>query len=250
MASDENRKEEKGFGEGIEVVKDAHPEENDEKDIEINFGKVFSFFKGKEGKSSGQVAASEAKPPAEEEHKVEHKAEHIKAEHTPEHKQAAHQGAEHRNEHAKTKQEHKTAHHSSGTDVEKKTEKEEAKEDAEIDIGKLASGIKGFFKGKREEKDGKKETARPFFEKGRSKSEGGSEEEGDEVSLDFQSISDLFRRKGSTILLILGILIVIGMTTNVRLQPARLGFAEDWASNSVHNTIQSDIQSAVSGQYP
>ncbi len=188
---DEHTKE-KGFGEGIEIVKDAHPGEKDEKDIEINFGKIFSFFKKKE---------SETPAAAKNEHKTEQKTEH------------------NRNRNAET-------------------EGKKEGEEAEIDVGKLASGIRGLFKGKKEDKE---------REKG-EKVAGAIE--GDEVSLDFNSIAEFLRRKGSTILLILGILIVVGMTANVRLQPAKLTFADDWARNSVYNTIQSDIQSAVNEQYP
>ncbi|MBI2581174.1 glycosyltransferase family 39 protein [Candidatus Woesearchaeota archaeon] len=186
---DEHAKE-KGFGEGKEVVRDAHPEEKDEKDIEINFnfGKVLSFFKKK---------ASESPAAAKSEHRTEH-------------------------------------HGSRSAEAEGKKEGEEA----EIDIGRLASGIKGLFRVKREGKE-KEKGEKPH-----------GVTEGDEVSLDFNSIAEFLRKKGSVILPILGILIVIGLTADVRTQPSQLRFAEDWASNSVYNTMQNDIQGAINAQYP
>ncbi len=102
----EDKKGEKGFGEGIEVVKDQPKEE---KDIEINFGSVLSFFKKKDNETAA---------PAE--HKDADKAGH----HTP------HDG--------KAQDKHAKGHDSSKL----------KQEEAEIDLGKFASGIKGMFKGK------------------------------------------------------------------------------------------------------
>ncbi len=183
------KKEDKGFGEGIEFVK-AEPEE--EKDIEINFGKVLSFFKRKdEGKS-----AAAAKTPEE-------------------HKHAAH--AEHNSSHTAEK------------------EKKKEGEDAELDIGKLASGVKGLFKGKKPEAADK---------------ESPQERSDDEVSLNPKSIIEFFNKRGATLLLVVAILISLGLTANVRYQVSNLAFTEDWARNSVYNTIQSDIQNAINAQYP
>ena len=61
MASENNKKGEKDFGEGIEIVKD---EPKEEKDIEINFGSVLSFFRKK-----GSEAQPSATAAAEQEHK-------------------------------------------------------------------------------------------------------------------------------------------------------------------------------------
>jgi len=164
----QEKKDNKGFGEGIELVKDATPEE---KDVEINFGKILSFFgKGKSGNGKETAQHQENKP-----------------------------------------------HH----DTEK---------DAEIDLGKLATGIKGMF---------------------RSREKGGNVGQADdELSINPKKAMDFISRRGATILLVLGILVSIYLTAQVRTLPAQLPFADEWARNSVHNTIQNDISTAISQQYP
>ncbi|MBI2549602.1 glycosyltransferase family 39 protein [Candidatus Woesearchaeota archaeon] len=193
VAEEQGKKEEKSagkdFGEGIEVVK-AEPQE--EKDIEINFGKILSFFKQK---------------PEEKKEAAEHKTEHL-----PHHE--GHHGM-------------KTAKDEHGKD-----------DEGEIDVGKLVSGIKGIFKGAKEPKT---ETGK----KGEKESA-----EGEDVSLNPQAVVEFLKKRGMLILLITGILIAMGITANVRTQVAGLPFTYEWARNSVSNTIQSDISSAISQQYP
>lgn len=183
----EDKKGEKDFGEGIELVKD---EPKEEKDIEINFGKVFSFFKKKDAAPQPPAAGA--------------------TEHKPAHKKEQHYGS-----------------------VAAKEEKKE--EEAEIDLGKFASGIKGLFKGK--------ESAAAGKESPRERSD-------DEISLNPKAIIEFLNKRGAVLLLALGILISVGLTANVRYQVNDLHFTEDWAQNSVYNTIQNDIQNAISAQYP
>ncbi len=179
MAEESKKQEhnEKDFGEGIEVVKEKSGEE---KDIEINFGKVFSLF-GKKDK------AEAAAPPQQATHKHHHAA------HKPEPKE---------------------------------------KGDEEVDLGKMAAGIKGMFKGSKEPK-----------ENHAGKSE-------DEVSFNAKAAADFLSKRGAAILLIIGILISMGLTAQVRLEVSGLPFTTQWAKNNVNNVIQSDIGSAISAQYP
>ncbi len=201
MAEDKKNEKEKSFGEGIEVVKDEPPEE---KDIEINFGKVFSFFKKKGNES----------PAAAPEHKEAHKAEHDK----------------HHERHSR--------HDENAADKQAKGKNSGVKEeDAEIDLGKFASGIKGLFRGKNAKEDA-------------SSREEANDKDGDEVSLNPKAIIEFLNKRGATLLLILGILISVGLTANVRYQVNHIHFTEDWARNSVYNTIQNDIQNAINSQYP
>ncbi|MBI2140955.1 glycosyltransferase family 39 protein [Candidatus Woesearchaeota archaeon] len=218
MAEDrkDGHAKEKGFGEGIEVVKDAHPEEKEEKDIEINFdfGRVFSFFKQKAeeteaAKAPLRIGSADAE---KEEPKTEHKAEH-KVEHG------------HENEHR--------PHHEWRHDT--KTAKDD---ESEIDVSKFVSGIKGIFKGMKESKT----------EAGKKKEKEAGESE--DVSVNPQAIVEFLKKRGTLILLITGILIAMGITANVRTQVAGLPFTYEWAQNSVSGTIQSDISSAISQQYP
>jgi len=161
MSEETKNEKKKDFGEGIEVVKDTHAEE---KDIEINFGKIFSFFKkGKKEPVTGTEAA--------------------------------------------------------------------AKEgDSGVDLGKLASGIKGMLKGKAETK--------------------ASGEGEDDVAVNLKSAGMFFKRWGMPLLVVIGLLVSLGLTVNVRLQPEKLPFANEWAANSVYSTIQNDIQGAINTQYP
>lgn len=195
MGSEENKKSEKGFGEGIEVVKD---EPKEEKDIEINFGKLFSFFK----KKGNETQAPEAPAAAATEHHSSHD------EKAPD-RQAKSQGGE-----------------------------EKKEEEAEIDLGKLAAGIKSMF-GSREPK-----------ERAAAGKETSQEKNDEEVSLNPKSIIEFLNKRGAMLLLITGILISVGLTMHVRYVVGNLGFTEEWAQSTVYNVIQSDIQNAIDAQYP
>ncbi len=202
MASEDNKKNEKGFGEGIEVVKD---DSHEEKDIEINLGSVFSFFKKKDNAPQPSAATATGYKGA--------------------HKTEQHQHQEHHSRHdEKASDKHAKSH--SGN--------EGKEEEAEIDVGKLASGIKGLFKGKDAKED----------------SGVANDKSDDEVSLNPKALIEFFNKKGALVLLIMGILISVGLTAHVRFVVGNLGFTEDWAQNTVYNVIQSDIQNAINAQYP
>ncbi|MBI3037309.1 glycosyltransferase family 39 protein [Candidatus Woesearchaeota archaeon] len=232
MAEAQSKKEEKNagkdFGEGIEVVK-AEPQE--EKDVEINFGRILSFFKQKPeeteaaksplriGSSRHKSASSGLYNPAKQDLQLP----------TEQSGNSPIRSADAEKEAA----EHKTEH---GRD-----------DEGEIDVGKLVSGIKGIFKGVKE--------ANPNRAKARlgpvPKADLGTESaEGEDVSLNPQAAVEFLKKRGMLILLITGILIAMGITANVRTQVAALPFTYEWAQNSVYNTIQSDISSAISQQYP
>ncbi|HLD96980.1 MAG TPA: STT3 domain-containing protein, partial [Candidatus Nanoarchaeia archaeon] len=190
MADD--KKNEKDFGEGIEVVNDS---KHEEKDTEINFGKALSFFKKgtEKSKSSGEEKSED------KHHKTE---------------LAAHQ--------------------------QPTAEKEQAAAGGdEIDLGKLASGIKRLFGSKK----GPVEIREQAGEESAKSPE-------DEISLNPKSLIDFFSKRGAMILFIIAILFSMGLTAHVRLQLADLPFTEEWASSTVYNLVQNDVQSAVNAQYP
>ncbi|MBI2143959.1 glycosyltransferase family 39 protein [Candidatus Woesearchaeota archaeon] len=135
-----------------------------------------------------------------------------------------------------------------GIEVVKETPPEEKDIEINFNLGKIFS----FFKKK--EKSGASEPAAQKTEHHHlhhaTQDARKADAEGEDISLDIKSITNFLSKRGATILLILGILVAVWMTANVRLQPAQLHFAEEWAKNSVYNTIQNDIQNAISEQYP
>jgi len=110
------------------------------------------------------------------------------------------------------------------------TKQESEKEDDEIavDFSKLKN-IKNIFK--RSSKDS-------------TKSESSNSE--DNVSVDFKKIKDLF----VTHRILFLVLIAIFLSVFLRVQPAYLPVTDQWATDSVINSIRSQISSQINQQYP
>ncbi|MFH1181325.1 MAG: STT3 domain-containing protein, partial [Candidatus Woesearchaeota archaeon] len=75
-------------------------------------------------------------------------------------------------------------------------------------------------------------------------------EKDDELSLDLKGASKFFTKHSGIILLILALVVSIGASTYIRMLPASQPYTEIWAENSISNMIRSDIESAISQQYP
>ncbi len=124
-----------------------------------------------------------------------------------------------------------------GIEVVKDTSSEER--DIDINFRKILS----FFRKGSDKKAAGKADAKAAQQPMREKSD-------DDVSINLQAVSGFLAKWGAAILVIAGVLISLGLTANVRLQPEKLPFADEWAANSVYGTIQGDIESAISSQYP
>lgn len=119
------------------------------------------------------------------------------------------------------KKKEKSAAEKSGAASEKGGKEED---EISIDFSKIKN-IKGIFKGRQ------------------SKTEHESEED---VSVDFKKISDFVIRYRALFLL----LIPIFLSIFLRMQTAYLPMTDQWAANSVINSIRSQISSQISQQYP
>ncbi|MAG15648.1 hypothetical protein CMO88_01150 [Candidatus Woesearchaeota archaeon] len=127
-----------------------------------------------------------------------------------------------------TKSEHKAE---DVKENDKKIEHETSKSDDskdEIDVGKAIAGIKGIFKGAKS---------------------GAKESKGDE-DFDISSVMNFLKKYHMTLFLILGIVVSVGIGFNLRMQSGELGFTDNWARNSIDQTINNDIASFVSQTYP
>ncbi|MBI1935330.1 hypothetical protein HYS31_02715 [Candidatus Woesearchaeota archaeon] len=128
-------------------------------------------------------------------------------------------------------------------------------DDISIDFGK----IKNFFRGSKEES--KAESNASIGKEAESSDElsidfsrlknffkPSGKEHGDEhdIPINWSAISDFLRKYGVVLLALIPIILSI----YVRMQAGSLGFADDWASNSVINGIRSQIRSAIDQQYP
>ncbi|MBU0461460.1 MAG: glycosyltransferase family 39 protein [Nanoarchaeota archaeon] len=125
-----------------------------------------------------------------------------------------------------TEEEHKKTH----------THKKKAKESEEVSID--FSKITGIFKGKKKaKKEAKEETAEE------------TKEVQEEVSLkdiDWRKALTFFQKYGWVLLLLIPM--IIGLV--FRMYPATLPITDQWATDSVHNYMKSQIEQQIVQQYP
>jgi dolichyl-phosphooligosaccharide-protein glycotransferase len=124
-----------------------------------------------------------------------------------------------------------------GIEVVKETSHEE--KDIEINFGKIFS----VFKKKEPEGHSKEKAETIHVTAAKNKDE-------EDVSINLQLMSPFLKKWGMSVLIILGIMISLWLVIDVRLQPEKMPFTDEWASSTVNNVIQSDIQSAINAQYP
>ena len=129
-------------------------------------------------------------------------------------------------------------------------EKKETEDDISIDFSK----IKNIFKNKEPEKtesrqEGKKsEEIELSFDFSKIKKIFKPEERAasDEVAVDFGKIAGLFKKYG----VILVVLIPVVLSVYIRLQGDLLPITDEWAANSVFNSIRAQIRAGIDQQYP
>ncbi|MDP7141271.1 MAG: STT3 domain-containing protein, partial [Candidatus Woesearchaeota archaeon] len=112
-------------------------------------------------------------------------------------------------------------------------EEEKDEEDISIDFSK----IKGVFKniGKSLKEGNKEEKAK---------------EDEEEISFDISKAKTFYTKYKHYIIPIFFILIAGFFSVYLRVMPAYLPITDDWAANSVHNSIRSQIRGEISQQYP
>ncbi|MBI4438427.1 FKBP-type peptidyl-prolyl cis-trans isomerase [Candidatus Woesearchaeota archaeon] len=115
-----------------------------------------------------------------------------------------------------TEQQHSPEHH-----------KDE--EDSEIDLRQLWAKTKSAFR----------ETAKKPAEKTE-----------DEVALDVSSIASFYNRHSDKILPLIGIILLVIVSTYIRMLPAQMTYTEDWGRQVMHGEIRNDLDNAISQQYP
>ncbi len=142
---------------------------------------------------------------------------------------------EHKHSHSEEKNNHEHKHTHTETahkKEEKKTEDDE--DDAQIDF----SGITKFFKG------GSKEKKNTNSEHHREPKE--TEED---IGINFQSIAGFFN-KYPWLITVLLILLVVGMSTAVRMESANLPFTDRYSQDTVYNYFRQQIGAQVDQQNP
>ena len=195
-------------------------EDSDDEAISIDFGKIKNLFK----KKSKEAPKEETKKEEAHEHKPE-QSEH-KEEQPDIHKEHEHKVVPH--EHKPEQSEHKEEHH----EHKKHDEEEDSEDDEDKAISFDFSKIKSVFK-----------SLKPKHAEEEEKEEKESDEE---ISVDFSTILPVIKKYGIVLL----ILIPIFMSVFFRVQPAILPATDEWATNSVHNYINSQISGQISQQYP
>ena len=181
-----------------------------EDEISIGLGKIKNFFNGK----------SEApKPEAKEEAKGTKVADHADASEIK--KDDGEIAIDFSKIKSIFKKKEMSAEEKAGT-APKKEENEE--DEISIDFSKIKN-IKNIFKG------------------GQAKAEQQPEED---IAIDFKKISDFVIRYRALFLL----LIPLFLSIFLRVQPAYLPITDQWAENSVINSIRSQVSSQISQQYP
>ena len=181
-----------------------------EDEISIDLGKIKGFFKRKK---------EDAKPEVKEEVKDSQVAAHAGASETKKDEDEISIDLSKIKNIFKKKE--KSAEEKSST-APKKEEKEE--DEISIDFSKIKN-IKNIFKGRQE------------------KAEKESEED---ITVDFRKILDFIVRYRALFLL----LIPIFLSIFLRVQPVYIPITDQWAADSVINSIRSQISSQISQQYP
>ncbi len=105
--------------------------------------------------------------------------------------------------------------------------KEDDESEINFDFGKVQKSVAGMFKGGKKEKDD------------------------EDVSVDLAPAMSMAKKHRNILLPLLAVIIIIWISSSVRLQPMDLPIADDqWAPQSVFNTIQQDVQASVQQQFP
>ncbi len=206
-------------------------EENDDEEISIDLGKITNFFKRKKKE--------------EEKRDVGVKASHQESE-------SKESGIK-----EQEKEEPKRAEK-----AEEKKESEEIKSDDEDEIAIDFGKIKSFFSGKKKKEESVVE---------KREEEEGEKDEDDEISLDFKKIKNVFKfskdekeeseeemhvdwRQITKFIskhkILLLVLIPLLISVFLRVQPAYLPITDDWARNTVSNSIRSQVSGQINQQYP
>jgi len=120
-------------------------------------------------------------------------------------------------------------------------------EEITIDFNKITK----FFKRRKKQKEEKteekqEEKSKIIQDSSTQKQEEEHKEDNEDLSLDFNKVKE-FSKKYSVFLLIL---IPIFFAIFFRMYPAYLPVTDDWAENSIHNNIKSDILNQINQQYP
>jgi dolichyl-diphosphooligosaccharide--protein glycosyltransferase len=126
------------------------------------------------------------------------------------------------------------------------TNKEELKKESttddelNIDFSAIKNKLAGWFKSetKLEHHDSHSEH--------KSSSKGG----GDELSLDFVSITSFWKKHQKWLIPVACILIAMIISIYFRTMPQRMPITDDWAQNTVYNFYQNNIVTQINQQYP
>lgn len=211
-------------------------DENDD-EISIDLSKITKFFK--KGKKEVQEEAKELKQEVREDiKKEEEKIDDIKQEMKEQPDEIQELKEEIKEEKEKIEELKKDEHiiekaekeasagkiEAAEEDLEKVKESvEESEDDISIDLGKLKRKFTGMFKKSKEEV-----------------------KEDDEISFNPKDIGRFVSKHKVALLILIPFLLAFVL----RMYPAYLPITDDWATDSVQNSIRSQIRGSVSAQYP
>ena len=111
----------------------------------------------------------------------------------------------------------------------------ENNDEIEIDFGKITK----FFKSKNKEKS-------PEVQENKEESGKQEESEDENPPVDLKSVSKFFKKYGIFFL----ILIPIFLSIFLRVQPAYLPITDQWATDTIINSISSQVRNQINSQYP
>jgi len=121
-------------------------------------------------------------------------------------------------------------------------DKEESSSDNSDDIAIDFSKIKNIFSRKKKVKSAEKEVKNKNLFSGDKKDT--------EDSISFDGFTKFYKKNSKWLIPLILILMVISVSTYLRMMPSYLPATDDWAENTVHNFYRNNIQGQINQQYP
>jgi len=241
-------------------------ETEEDEDINIDLGKIKKFFKNifKEDKEAEKKEVKQEIKQVDKEIKEEIK------EKEEELKDLKKEGQEIKEIREKPSEKDLEEVKEEVKEVKEKVEEEE--DEISIDFSKAKNWFKKTFSGDKDKKESKREGKETeedeeisidfqkikgvFKNIGKSLKEGGKGEEEktgkdeEEISFDIKKVKSFYTQYKHYLIPLLFILIAGFLSVYLRMMPAYLPATDDWARNSVYNSIRSQVRSGINQQYP